>query len=310
MDAARALLFLCREPSAVNRDTLKTLEQLAVDPHPVVRWSVAHWLGLAREFDEAWAWSLAERTANVEPSAQVLEALLRSLAQLASRDPDRALALVRDLYDREWSGMKRESLLRALAQFLIEFWVRRGHVSGRELVDSWIGSIADSSQVAHTVFFALRDSVTHGSNDEQHTAVRERAIGVFADLGRAAALVFTDVDQRRRSGETLSEGDVEALQNTGRRWTRPQVSSISVRGRMPRSRAGTASGCHQRSANGSIEKQRRCSMFSPRSGFLQWRTTYWRRWQLLSTRIRVACCSASAVSRSRPVVGVPTGISR
>lgn len=211
IDAARALLYLAREPAAVDSEILDAVAELAHDSDPAVRWSIAHWLGLARHADEDRIWALVEEFAANEASAQVLQALLRPIARFASDQPERALALARDMYDREWDGQRREPLMRSLAQLLIEFWVWRGHERGRALVDSWVIEIADHAEIAHTVLGSLRRPLTHGGNGEEHTAVRERAIGVFADLTRAAGVRFHGLDERRRAGADLDKHEHEVL---------------------------------------------------------------------------------------------------
>jgi CHAT domain-containing protein/HEAT repeat protein len=210
IDAARALLFLAREPDAVDEEILDAATVLAHDPHPAVRWSAAHWLGFARHADEERIWTLVGEIACEEPSANVLQALLRPIALFANDRPERALALAREIYEREARGERREALLRVVSSFLVEFWVWRGRDQGRALVDRWIADIADAAELARSAFFALRDAVTSGGDGADDTALRERAIGVFADLARAAGDEFHALDARRRAGD-LDEQEQQSL---------------------------------------------------------------------------------------------------
>ncbi len=211
IDAARALLFLCREPAAVDRDVLKRVGELARDPHPAVRWSVAHWVGLARQVDEEWTWALIEQMAEDEPSAQVQQALLHSINRFTSDQLERAAWTAHAMYEREAAGDRRESLLRALAQFLVELWIWRGERRGRALIDEWAAHIERDAELASNVLVAMRDPVTHGGDREEHTAIRWRAIGAWADLSRAAGEAFHRFNERRRAGEVLEGGEQPAL---------------------------------------------------------------------------------------------------
>jgi hypothetical protein len=150
---------------------------VAHDPHPAVRWSTAYWLGLARHAAEERVWALVEEIARGEPSASVLQALLRPIAAFANTRSERALALAREIYEREAQGERREVLLRSAASLLVEFWVFRGREEGRALVDRWIADIADAAELARSAFFRLRAPVTRGGDSVDEMALRERAIG-------------------------------------------------------------------------------------------------------------------------------------
>lgn len=215
IDAARALLLLCREPAAVNAEVLTRVSELARDPHPTVRWSVARWLGLARQADEAWTWSLVNYFAQNEPSAQVREALLHTIARFASDQLERAATTVSAMYEREATGDRRESLLRALAQTLFELWIWRGERRGRALVDDWAAEIERDAELARNVLVALRDPVTHGGDGEEHSAIRWRSIGAWADLSRAAGEAFHRYSERLRTGDVLSDDEQASLREIG-----------------------------------------------------------------------------------------------
>jgi hypothetical protein len=203
--------LLCREPAAVDGEVLECVAELARDPHPAVRWSVARWLGVARHADEEWTWTLVDQMAQREPSAQVQQALLHSISRLASDQLERAAATAHAMYDREAAGGRRESLLPALARFLVELWIWRGERRGRVLIDKWAADIERDAELAPNVFVALRDPVTHGGNGELDTAIRWRAIGAWADLSRAAGEAFHRFEERRRRGEVLEEGEQRDL---------------------------------------------------------------------------------------------------
>ena len=211
IDAARALLYLCREADAVNSDVLASVAELAHDPHPTVRWSVARWLGLARHADEEWTWALVDRLAQNEPSAQVREALLHTIGRFVSDQLDRAAATARAMYEREAHGSRHESLLRALAQFLVGLWIWRGEHHGRALVDEWASDIESEAGLVRNVLASPRDPVTHGDDGDEHTAIRGRAIDAWADVSRAAGEAFHRFSERHRAGEALSDDEQGSL---------------------------------------------------------------------------------------------------
>lgn len=201
IDAARALLLLSRDPQATGPDVFASVVALAQDEHPAVRWMVARDLRLARRSDPERVWQLITEMSEREPSAQVLEALLHSLSQFLDERLDEVAAIVRRLYDRETANRRHESLVRALTSFLIQLWIWRGHSSGRELVDHWVEDILPSAGVAHSTFYDLRQPVTHGTDEAEDTAVRQRAIAIWADLSRAACDAFQMLETAIRAGD-------------------------------------------------------------------------------------------------------------
>jgi hypothetical protein len=211
IDAARALLFLSREPAAVDGEVLEGIAKLACDPHPAVRWSVAYWLGLARQVDEEWTWALIDRIRQIEPSAQVQKGLLRSIGRFANDQVERAAKAAHAMYEREAADSRRDSLLRALARFLIELWIWRGEHRGRVLVDQWAADIERHAELAGTVLVALRDPVTHGGDAEADARIRSRAIDAWSVLSGAAGEAFHRFEERQRAGEVLDEGGQGAL---------------------------------------------------------------------------------------------------
>lgn len=205
IDAARALLLLGRDPQLARPELLAAIDDLAKDEHPAVRWMVAHGLGFARQSDPEAVWALVTRIAEHEPSAQVLQALLRPLSAFLDERLDEVAATIRRLYDREFVGRRNESLIRALTSFLVELWVWRGHSSGRRLVDEWVEDIFPTAAVAHSVFYDLRRPVTYGADDVQDSRIRQRAIAVWVDLTRAASDAFRAAETAVEAGEEPTE---------------------------------------------------------------------------------------------------------
>ena len=203
IDAARALLRLSRNPQTSDPEVMGAIEVLAQDPHPAVRWVVARDLGLARETHPDAAWALITRLTN-DPSAQVLQALLHPLAQFSNERLDDVIGIVRKLYDVEIASRQHEALLRALTNFLVEFWIWRAHPSGRKLVDQWIEDIEQYAEVAQATFHSLRGPVTHGGDNADDTGVRQRAIAVWADLTRAARDALAAIEATIRTDQPLS----------------------------------------------------------------------------------------------------------
>jgi HEAT repeat protein len=217
IDAARALLLLSRDPQLAGPDLFASIEALANDEHPTVRWMVAHSLGFACQTDSAKVWQLVNRMAEHERSAQVLQALLDPLSRFLDERVDDVATIIRRLYDREMADRRHESLLRALTSFLIQLWIWRGHPSGRKLVDEWIEDILPNAGVAHPAFYDLRHPITHGTDSPDDSAIRQRAVAVWADLTRAASDAFHAAEPALRAGEESSPelktqlGDVARL---------------------------------------------------------------------------------------------------
>ena len=151
---------------------------------------VARSLGMARQGQPERVWRLIHRTAFDEPSAQVRLALLHPLGGAAAAEPERAIDVVDAMYRAEAAGRQHEALVRGLVDFLVGFWVWQGQPAGRRLVDEWIEDIETYADVARTIFFSLREPVTRGDETLEQLAIRERALGVWADLTKAAGDVF------------------------------------------------------------------------------------------------------------------------
>jgi HEAT repeat protein len=215
IDAARALLLLSREPQAADSEVLARIEELAQDEHPAVRWMVARNLGLARETEADRVWALIARMAD-DPSAQVRQALLHPLAQLAGERIDDVTAIVRQFYDEEVADRRNEALMRAATSFLIDFWIWRGHPSGRKLVDEWIEDIEHNARVAQTMFFGLREVITHGGSSADDVAVRQRAIAAWADVTRAARDSFATTEATLRANEPIEPERTEHIRDVAR----------------------------------------------------------------------------------------------
>ncbi len=203
--AARALLLLTREPALTDAEVLSAIGNLALDPAPAVRLNVARLLGLARASDPEWAWALTRQIAEHESSGQVLQTLLSALVGLAREQPARAFDLTEEIYERELAGPRRESLLSGAAGLLIDGWIWEGHPAGRRVIDGWLTDPGANAASARSVFFRLRKPVTAGDDTLAQIAVRQRAIGVWADLTRAAWDAFQAV------GPVPLEQDVPAL---------------------------------------------------------------------------------------------------
>jgi HEAT repeat protein len=203
IDAARALLRLGRDPQTADPEVMGAIELLAQDPHPAVRWVVARELGLARKTQPKTVWTLITRLTN-DPSAQVLQALLHPLAQFSNERLDDLMAIVRNLYDKEMASRKNEALVRALTNFLIEFWIWRAHPAGRKLVDEWIEDIEHYAEAAQTTFYSLREPVTHGGDNAKDAGVRHRVISVWADLTRAAGDALATTETMLRTDQPLT----------------------------------------------------------------------------------------------------------
>jgi len=216
IDAARALLLLSRDPQLAGSDLFASVDDLAKDEHPAVRWMVAYNLGLARHADPERVWQLVTHIAEHEPSAQVIETLLHPLARFLDERLDDVATIIRGIYDREIADRRHEALVRALTSFLIQLWVWRGHLSGRKLIDEWVEDILPNAGVAHSTFYELRQPVTHGTDGADDSAIRHRAIAVWADLSRAASDAFHAAEPAIRAGEEQSPERTVQLSDVAR----------------------------------------------------------------------------------------------
>jgi len=195
----------------VDEQLWSQVEELALDPDPGVRWMGASSLNLARVAQPRHSWDLMLRMTSTETSGHVLEALLSSLVAFAPDHLDDVTSSIKQIYDRATCQTEKPDLLRSSANLLVEYWIWHGEPTGRGLVDTWIEDIARHAELARTTFFRLRKAVTYGEEGEPAAEIRARAIGVWADLVRAAWSTLAPLEAKLRSSEPLSADERSAF---------------------------------------------------------------------------------------------------
>jgi hypothetical protein len=217
IDAAQALLRLAREAALIDPELLDAVDQLSRDPVTSVRATVARHLAVLVRGAPERGWARLERMAVEEPNALVSDALLHSLRRVVPLDLERAMRIAREMYEREKVGRARESLLSELAEFLFDGWIWDAHPAGRRLADEWVADMAPPAAVAHGVFHRQSNAVTHGDGHPEHRAVRQRALGLWADLTRAANDQFVAAHQRLQEvGQPAADPELDTLRSLGR----------------------------------------------------------------------------------------------
>jgi hypothetical protein len=217
IDAARALLLLAREPRVLDDDEFEAITRLAEDPVPAVRWNVARFLWMAHTARPDRVWNLVEERAADEPTAAVREALVHSLAPLLPADQPRAISVALSMYNAELAREgSRESLLRTLSGFLVDAWVWRGDIAGRQVVDSWIKDIDHRAELGVHALHRLREAVIHGSSEAGHVRIRQRAFAVWSDLTAAARDVLNARLERELVEGSSEQQDRETMRQLAR----------------------------------------------------------------------------------------------
>lgn len=209
IDAAAGLLILAERETCVSEEVLATIGTLSHDQVSAVRFQVASNLLALYATNLDFMWSLAEKIAERDSSVSVLNTRLNSvLGQLAGAQPDRVFDLVKVILhrtaDREAGELRRD------AHSLVEgLYVYRGHAPSEALVREVVNAMHEHPSDARDLVGPLRSAIIYGSNQEEDTQVRQRALALMLELLQRAQTGLDSITQSQ-SGVPWTEWEQSA----------------------------------------------------------------------------------------------------
>jgi hypothetical protein len=152
------------------------------------------------------AWAVAEELARKDPSASVLDALLRPLVRLANVDEGRAVGAVRRILDRERGRRApRQSLLDELYVVLSGLAVWRHAPGAHAALLPVLRDPVGHEPAARSVLFHMREALIHGQvtpADPGHAAIRGRARAIVGAMLDGAVRAFDNVAREHGTDAT------------------------------------------------------------------------------------------------------------
>lgn len=194
VDAADAVMNLCRVDAAVVEELRPTIEALLWDAHPAVRMSVAQRLNLLWDTARPSLWTWTDQVVDREANRGVLRFFANSvLHRLVHADPERTEEVVSRLLDRvrdqDRSEEPTQSLLEEIASLVTLLWVSHGRTWSRDLLRRWVADLHPHETEIHQALFVARGALVLGYDTglPRDAAIRARGQELSRWVADAAA---------------------------------------------------------------------------------------------------------------------------
>ena len=181
-NAAGGLMTLGRVPTCADAQLLETIQRLATDPAPRVRFQVARSLNGLYQTARPIMWDLAQQFAHHEPTSGVLQALVGALGRVGRAEPEQTATLLAVIYERTRGS--NVHLDRDCLSVLAGMWAGKGTPEAGRALEQAIQEELSADRLGH-VLNALRDGLIHGPAEVADPAadrVRERSFGLVSQL--------------------------------------------------------------------------------------------------------------------------------
>ena len=213
IEAAEGLTALCRAPKWASPNVLAEVLRRSGDPVASVRFAVARRVNALAATAPGVAWQIVDERVAKDPSAAVLQTLLRPLAGLASADQHHALGAMRVIVRREQRRREpRQDLLTCVYGVLASFAVWRDAPAAYQALKPVLSAAAAHSELVVALLDELRAAVIHGAADDDRPddqAIRGRGLDIFRQALDASLRELTDVE--RRHGLSTASWPPEAI---------------------------------------------------------------------------------------------------
>jgi hypothetical protein len=200
IEAAEGLIVSARNTTCSTSDVLETIDRLARDPVPSVRFQIAKTLNTLYRTAPESMWKIIEQMSQEEPSRGVLQGLLVGPFQrLVGAETDRIVTLTRTIFDRVEEGPGSKKVRESCVGLFTRLYIWRDHALCREIVLDIAKNAAATPDEALHVLAHLREPITHGLTqpaDPQADAVRGRALDLLARFLHYARDGLDELNQR------------------------------------------------------------------------------------------------------------------
>lgn len=216
VDAASALMELCRRygggaPSLINR-----LEVLAFDPVPAVRLQIAQSLNTLWEVARPKMWALATKISREERHLGVLGHFISGpLKRISEPDPDRVEVIIAEILrrlprrDDDKTERAREPAAQAIAGLAARLWIGRGRPAAHDWIDDWMSDLVRGEPYLWPLISTTRRGLfeTYIQPDVGTSAEIQRRCKEIADRVTlaAGALMRTSLPELQRESATPEE---------------------------------------------------------------------------------------------------------
>jgi SpoVK/Ycf46/Vps4 family AAA+-type ATPase len=191
VEAAEAVMSLCKVDATTAVRFRAQLEGLARDPHPAVRLAVASRLAMLWETARDLMWALASVFGSSERNRRVLRFFADFLMRVLHVDPTRVEALVFEILPRVRDGTERagEELLEAIGSIIVILWVTHARNRSHQALEGWLANPAEHEAELGHALNSIRDGlvVGYGTDEINDAAIRGRCQQFAAHLVDATA---------------------------------------------------------------------------------------------------------------------------
>jgi hypothetical protein len=190
IDAARGVIRLARHAACADPTVVETVERLAHDEVPAVRYQVAINLRSLYYTAPDLMWTLLEGISREDKSRGVLQGMLvGSLHALAAYHPARVTDCVRSIFARVREGDGAAEVRRRCAAIFLGLYLWQKEPACAEIIDEIVRDPSRYDSEAHQIIFSARDWLNLGRVDppnHEHESVRRGAFDVLERMLRAA----------------------------------------------------------------------------------------------------------------------------
>lgn len=179
IDAAEAVINLCRVDTAIAEALSPLLAPLLSDAHPAVRQAVAHRLSMLWNTQREAMWQLVEAVAERETNRGVLRFFVGdTLGKLAHGDAERVESLTLDILSRAGDPSEEAThhLLEQLGSLVALLWVTHGRTASRDKLREWLKDFPEHDRELHQAISVIREGLVLGytNDNERDRQVRQR----------------------------------------------------------------------------------------------------------------------------------------
>jgi hypothetical protein len=198
--AADGLMTLLYDSECVTPEALGSVEALAQDDVPAVRYQVAKRLAAIYRSAPNAFWSLTTRLADTESSRGVLQGLLTgTLMTVAGVASERTARLAASIFRRVDDGPGADRVRERCIEILVGLYVWQDEALCREVISSIIEEMPTRPDNAGDIPFQLRELLTVGTSEATQVhdkEVRGRAIALTLILLKAARKALSTLESR------------------------------------------------------------------------------------------------------------------
>lgn len=217
--AAEGLIVLARHVAFADDRVLRTIENLATDSVPAVRYQIARNLQALYYTSAEMMWRLVERISAEEPSRAVIQGFLSGpLWSLAGSHPDRVADLSIQILSRILDGPGASEVRRSALTILTDLYVWQGNEKGQTIVMRLAADPLSEADAVNQILHQIRKALTTGPVDTPNPdadSIRHRAFDLVSHLLTAACQRLDSIQNsfRDQSFDSWTEDERDSVRS-------------------------------------------------------------------------------------------------